>query len=130
MSEFNSVIQAIESDEFAQGFIAVEALRNLEGYCGYGQTMRQLAQEVVSYWADIAASNGTIEDMRELEGVFDHYAEEANPSHEEKVALIGELWNYETSGESDTLDGFIASWCAAIGNAARYAYTEHVANEI
>lgn len=128
MSSFYSAIVALQADSDAQKIVASDALRSIEGYNGYGATMHKLASEVVSYWVDIAANNGTIEDSRELESTFGYYAEEPNPTTDEKISLIGELWNHEHHGESDTLDGFIENWCSAVGNAAQYAVISYLEN--
>lgn len=128
MSDFYSAIVALQADSDAQKIIASDAARAVEGYSGYGPTMHKLATEVVSYWVDIAANNGTIEDSRELDSTFDYYAEEPNPSTDEKISLIGELWNHEYLGESDTLEGFIENWCSAVGSAAQYAVINYLEN--
>lgn len=98
--------------------IASDALRSVIGYSGYGSTMFTLATEVVGYWFDIVANNGTPESWQEAQEVMDHYNEEPSADNETRMKLIGELWNFETDRAENSLDGHIDMWLANIGMCA------------
>lgn len=131
MSTFNTALIELASNTDAQQSIAYGALDRDPGYSGSGKTMTRLAVECVGYWLSVGTNAGTVEDMRELEEIFDNYAEYPSPTLEEKISLIGELWNHETHGREDSLDGHIDQWCAEVGYNTRYAiqaYLENVAD--
>lgn len=120
---FNSALNALTVEN---NNIVSYALRSTEGYSSYGPTMAKLAKECLDYWLSVATNGGTIEDSRELSEVLDHYNEEPNPTSDEKISLLGELWNYETHGDSASLDEHIDNWCMHVGYSVRSALESHM----
>lgn len=128
MNTFYSQLLAAKDCKPTHAQIAYEALKSVECYSSYGSMMHKLANEVVGYWFDIIANNGTPEDVREAVEIMDHYNEEPNADNGERILLIGELWNFETHNGSNTLDGHIDQWLANIGQCAKYAVQEYLEN--
>lgn len=128
MTNFHAQVLAAENCTPTHQTIAQDALKMVEGYRGHGATMFTLATEVVGYWFNIVANNGTIEDYREAVEMMEHYNEEPSADNETRMKLIGELWNFESYKTENSLDGHIDLWLANIGQCAAYALQEWMEN--
>lgn len=127
-NNFHTQVVAAENCKSTHQVIAADAIKLVEGYHGYGSTMFTLATEVVGYWFDIIANNGTIEDYREAVEMMEHYSEEPSADNETRMKLVGELWNFETDKAENSLDGHIDQWLANIGQCAACALQEWLEN--
>lgn len=98
----------------------------------HGKTMRSLTLDSFGYVLDVAVNQGTVEDLRELDEVLDNSDSLGpQPSHEEKIALLGELWNFSYVPEEpitgdEPLDATIDAWIWDVECAAKNAIRSYV----
>lgn len=118
-----------------QGDVSYELNRTVSrsiNATSHGSIMRTLTLDSLGYVLDVLVNQGTVEDLRELDEVLDNSSDLGpQPSHEEKIALLGELWNFSYVPEEpitgdEPLEATIDAWIWDVGRAAQSAIRNYV----
>lgn len=120
-SLYNTVHTDKSSDEATH---LAYAVLGAMGTAGSGRAMLWTALDAVDNVLDVAANQGTNEDVRELRDALEHSPDYApQPSNETSQKLMGELWNHSfrpdyLEGSDAPLDDVHTAWCDMVGRAA------------